>query len=76
MRNNPKRRNLCICVYGGSPPSTAKCKNLNEWRCRDGMHHAKDCGNKEIPFAILLVSRILARSCLTPPYIIQAKGYA
>ena len=31
------------------------------------MHHAKNCGNKEIPLAIL--SRILAQSCLTPPYI-------
>ena len=28
--------------------------------------------NKEIPLAIL--SRILAQSCVTPPYIIQAKG--
>ena len=39
-----------------------------------GMHHAKNRGNKEIPLAIL--SRILAQSCVTPPYIIQAKGYA
>ena len=37
------------------------------------MHHAKNRGNKEIPLAIL--SRILAQSCVTPPYIIQAKGY-
>ena len=22
---------------------------LNEWRCRDGMHHAKNNGNKVIP---------------------------
>ena len=28
-----------------------------------GMHHAKNCGNKEIPLAIL--SRILAQSCVT-----------
>ena len=39
-----------------------------------GMHHAKNRGNKEIPLAIL--SRILAQSCVTPPYIVQAKGYA
>ena len=45
---------------------------LNEWRCRDGMHHAKNRGNKVIPLAIL--SRILAQSCVTPPYIIKAKG--
>ena len=36
-----------------------------------GMHHAKNRANKDIPLAIL--SRILAQS---PPYIIQAKGYA
>ena len=36
------------------------------------MHYAKNRGNKEIPLAIL--SRILAQSCVTPPYIIQAKG--
>ena len=37
-----------------------------------GMHHAKNRGNKVIPLAIL--SRILAQSCVTPPYIIKAKG--
>ena len=37
------------------------------------MHHAKNLGNKEIPLAIL--SRILALSCVTPPYIIKAKGF-
>ena len=31
---------------------------MNEWGCRDGMHYAKNHGNKEIPLAIL--SRILA----------------
>ena len=36
------------------------------------MHHAKNRGNKVIPLAIL--SRILAQSCVTPPYIIKAKG--
>ena len=35
-----------------------------------GMHHAKNRGNKEISLAIL--SKILAQSCVTPPYIIQA----
>ena len=35
-----------------------------------GMHHAKNHGNKEIPIAIL--SMILAQSCVTPPYIVQA----
>ena len=25
-----------------------KCKN-HEWACRDGMHYAKNHGNKEIP---------------------------
>ena len=33
-----------------------------------GMHHEKKRGNKEIPLAIL--SRILAQSCVTPPYIV------
>ena len=42
------------------------------WGCRDGLHHAKNRGNKVIPLAIL--SRILAQSCVTPPYIIHAKG--
>ena len=36
------------------------------------MHHAKNRGNKVIPLAIL--SRILAQSCVTPPYIIKASG--
>ena len=46
--------NLVLRVY--------KC---NEWGCirRDGMHHANNCGNKEIPLEIL--SRILAQSCVT-----------
>ena len=39
-----------------------------------GVHHANNRGNKEIPLAIL--SRILAQACVTPPYIIQPKGYA
>ena len=32
-----------------------KCKiiQLHGWGCRDGMHHAKNHGNKEIPLAIL-----------------------
>ena len=39
---------------------------MNEWGCirRDGMHHAKNRGNKEIPLAIL--SRILAQSHVIP----------
>ena len=32
--------------------------------------HAKNRGNKEISLTIL--SKILAQSCVTPPYIIQA----
>ena len=36
------------------------------------MHHAKNPGNKEIPLAIL--SRILAQSCVTLPYIYSGKG--
>ena len=37
-----------------------KESQLNEWGCRDGMHHANNHGNKEIPLAIL--SRILTQS--------------
>ena len=44
--------------------TSAKIILLNEWGCRDGMHHAKNHGNKVIPLAIL--SRILAQSCVTP----------
>ena len=44
--------------------TSAKIIQVNEWGCRDGMHHAKNCGNKVIPLAIL--SRILAQSCVTP----------
>ena len=36
------------------------------------MHHVKNRGNKEIPLAIL--SRILAHSCITLPYINSGKG--
>ena len=46
-------------------------ESLNEWGCRDGMHHAKNRGNKEIPLAIL--SRILPQSCVTPPYIFRLR---
>ena len=31
---------------------------------------------EQINFRTSLLSRILAQSCVTPPYIIQAKGYA
>ena len=41
-----------------------------------GMNHVKNRGNKEIPLAILSRIHVLAQSCVTPPYIIQAKGYA
>ena len=44
--------------------TSAKIIQLNEWGCRNGMHHEKNRGNKVIPLAIL--SRILAQSCLTP----------
>ena len=43
--------------------TSAKIIQLNEWGCRDGMDHAKNHGNKEIPLAML--SRILAQSCVT-----------
>ena len=61
----------CSCIY--------TLQNLVEQvqsfhYMNDGIHYAKNRGNKEIPLAIL--SRILAQSCVTPPYIIQAKGYA
>ena len=44
--------------------TSAKIIQVNEWGCRNGMHHAKNRGNKEIPLAIL--SRILAQSFVTP----------
>ena len=44
--------------------TSAKIIQLNEWGCRDGMHHTKNRGNEVIPLAIL--SRILAQSCVTP----------
>ena len=53
--------------------TSAKIILFNEWGCRDGIHHEKNHGNKVIPLAIL--SRILAHSCVTPPYIIKAKSY-
>ena len=40
--------------------TSGKIIQLNEWGCRDGMHHANNHGNKEIPLAIL--SRILTQS--------------
>ena len=56
------------------PLASVKIIELNEWRCRDVMHQVKNRGNKEIPLALL--SRKLPQSCVNPPYIIQAKGYA
>ena len=49
-----------------------KIIQMNEWGCRDGMHHAKNCGHKEIPLAIL--SRILAQACETPLPELCRKG--
>ena len=49
-----------------------KCKNHS---CRDGMHRAKNRGNKEILLAIL--SRILAaQSCVTLYLNYVGRGYA
>ena len=45
--------------------TSAKIIPLNEWGCRDEMHHVKKRGNKEIPLALL--SRILAQSCVYNP---------
>ena len=50
-------------VFTSDVDESAKIIQLNEWGCRDGMHPAKNHGNKEIPFEIL--SRILAQSCVT-----------
>ena len=35
--------------------TSAKIIQLNEWGCRDGMHHAKKRENKVIPVAILSI---------------------
>ena len=35
---------FCTCYY-----TSAKIIQLNEWGCRDGMHHAKNRGNRVIP---------------------------
>ena len=43
---------------------------LNEWRYRDAP--CEKLWKQEVPLAML--SRILAQSCVTPPYIIQTKG--
>ena len=75
IRNNKRLIGSSMyIVYGNLKKicgTHAKIIQLNEWGCRDGMQLVYD-GNKEIPLAIL--SRILAQSCVTPPYIIQ--GYA
>ena len=43
--------------------ASASIIQLNEWGCKDVMHHAKNSvANKEIALAIL--SRILAQSCV------------
>ena len=51
--------------------TSAKIIQLNEWGRRDGMHYAKNCGNKENPLAIL--SRILASTNPLPEYV--GRGY-
>ena len=61
------------CVYIYANPEKYYVEQVQKSFNMDvGMHHAKNRGNKEIPLAIL--SRILAQSYVTPPYIIQAKG--
>ena len=54
--------------------TSAKIIHLNEWGCRDGMHYAKNHGNKEMPLAIL--SRLLAQSCVTVCLNYVGRGYA
>ena len=67
--HNYNRHNICACTPAYT---SAKIILLNEWGCRDEMHHVKNRGNKVIPLAIL--SRILAQSCVTPlPYV--GRGY-
>ena len=58
----------CSCVYAKILCGTSA--KIIQWRCRDGMHHAKNRGNKVIPGPSAILSRILAQSCITPPYII------
>ena len=51
----------------------AKCVKsipVNEWRCI-GMYQTKNSGNKKV---LALLSRILAQSCATPPYILFRQG--
>ena len=55
------------CIYTRSLQKfVEQSAKINELGCRDGMHYAKNHGNKKIPLVIL--------SRITPPYIIQAKG--
>ena len=56
--------------------TSAKIFQLNEWGYRDEMHLVKNCGNKEVPLAIL--SRKLAQSCVTFKYLpnYTGRGYA
>ena len=50
--------------------TSVKIIQLNEWRCRDAP--CEKLWKQEVPLAIL--SRILAQSCVTPPYIYSGKG--
>ena len=47
---------MCVAAFRCKPykicGTGAKIFQLNEWGCRDGMHHARNHGNKEIPLAI------------------------
>ena len=51
---------------------SAQIIQLNEYGCRDAP--CEKSWKQGIPLAI--ISRILAQSSVTPPYIVQAKGYA
>ena len=61
----------CTLIYANHTKNVEQVQRLNEWGCRDGMHYAKNHGNKEIPLAIL--PRVLAQSCVIPPYTIRQK---
>ena len=54
--------------------TSAKFIQLNEWGCRDGMHHAKNWGNKEIPLYSKDTRTIMRVRNPLPEYV--GRGYS
>ena len=68
----PLKRTRAVLTHARSWVYVKQVQKSLNGNVEMGCTMRKSSGNKVIPLAIL--SMILAQSCVTPPYIIKAKG--